>query len=123
MAVLGKTIRYVNSSGVALMRWVKTLQHKRKKELIKNVNFINCCFVKFCGKGHSDIKQQLSKSKENNYIKLKPAASREFSKTVRKNLKISILRLCTHSEKIKEKNPVSRIENTCYHVNLKPCKT
>lgn len=84
MAMLGKTICYINSSCVALMWWVKTLEHKIKKEVIKKLNFINCCFVKFCGKGHSDIKQQFSKSKENYYIKLKSAVFRQFSKTVRK---------------------------------------
>lgn len=84
MAMLGKTICYINSSCVALMWWVKTLEHKIKKEVIKKLNFINCCFVKFCGKGHSDIKQQSSKSKENYYIKRKSAMFRQFSKTVRK---------------------------------------
>lgn len=84
MAMLGKTICYINSSCVALMRWVKTLEQKGKNQVIKKVHFIKCCFVKFCAKGHSDIKQQLSKSKENYYIKLKSAVSRKFSKSVRK---------------------------------------
>lgn len=124
MAMLGKTVCYINSSCVALMRWVKTLEHKiKKKEAINKVDFVNCCFAKLCGKGHSDTKQQFSKSKENYCIKLKSAVSRQFLKAVGKKPKILLLMLYTHSEKMKGKNPLSKLENTCYHASLKPCKT
>lgn len=32
MAMLGKTICYINSSCIALMRWVKTLEHKMREK-------------------------------------------------------------------------------------------
>lgn len=40
MAMLGKTVCYINSSCVALMRWVKTLEHKIKKEVIKKLSLL-----------------------------------------------------------------------------------
>lgn len=50
MAMLGKTICYINSSCIALMRWVKTLEHKIKKKIRKDY-FITCCLkrkIKIC---------------------------------------------------------------------------
>lgn len=44
MAMLGKTVCYINSSRIALMRRVKTLKHKPKT--IKKDWFINISFVK-----------------------------------------------------------------------------
>lgn len=44
MAMLGKTICYINSSCIALMWWVKTLKHKIQKRLSRKTTL----FTEFC---------------------------------------------------------------------------
>lgn len=89
MAMLGKTICYINSSCIALMRWVKTLEHKIKKKdqerllyyllfTKKNKNLLTLC-SKMILSYEGRQRTLASESERKLTQKLKSAMSREFT--------------------------------------------